>query len=110
MEGVESITLKGLFNDSSSSDETSTYTVRLHFAEPQEVKVGKRVFNVIVQDRKAVTGLDIVEQTGGANRVFVAEGKGIPAKDGKLKLEFVPDPESEFAPLICGVEVRLEGE
>ncbi len=109
VEGINRIHLEGLFNDTSNPSGGSTYTVRLHFAEPAEVSNGKRVFDVLMQGDMVLQGLDIVEKTGGARRVFVAEIEGVrPNGDGELMLEFISSPGSERKPLLSGLDVFLE--
>lgn len=108
VEGVKSFRLEGLFNDESNPS-PSTYTVRLHFAEPADISAGERVFDVLLQGNRAIQELDIVEEAGGSHRVFVAEIEGVsPEENGALTLEFVSTPESHRAPLLSGIEVRLE--
>ncbi len=108
VEGVSSLRLEGLFNDNSNPS-GSTYTVRLHFAEPVKIAAGKRVFDVLLQGEKVLQSLDIVEKAGGARNVFVARIEGAsPDANGGLTLDFVPSPDSEREPLLSGVDVQLE--
>ncbi len=83
------------------------YTVRLYFAEPDETMPGERVFDVALQGRKVLDGLDIVAEAGGANRPVVKEFSGIMV-DYDLKVVFVQQKKGK-APLICGIEVVAEG-
>ncbi|MBI5722402.1 MAG: PQQ-binding-like beta-propeller repeat protein [Planctomycetes bacterium] len=80
------------------------YTVRLYFAEPDEVKADERVFSISVQDQIKIEDLDIVRETGGPRRLLVKELKGINVK-GELKITFTP---KNGAALICGVEAIAE--
>ena len=77
------------------------YTVRLVFAEPDEVAAGGRVFNVSVQGEVVVSGLDIVKRTGGAKRVLEIELPNVKAREA-IDVTFTS---SVGQPLICGVEV-----
>ncbi|MCX6909081.1 MAG: PA14 domain-containing protein, partial [Verrucomicrobia bacterium] len=78
------------------------YTVRLVFAEPEDIRAGQRVFDVKLQGREVLPSLDIVKQAGGSNRGIVREFRGVKAVDA-LEIEFVP--RSAKPPLICGVEL-----
>ncbi len=81
------------------------YTVRLVFAEPEEIRAGQRVFDVKLQGREVLPALDIVKQAGGSRRGIVREFRGVKAA-GALEIEFVPH--SAKPPLICGVELIAE--
>ncbi|MFA6561718.1 MAG: PQQ-binding-like beta-propeller repeat protein [Verrucomicrobiia bacterium] len=81
------------------------YTVRLVFAEPENIRAGQRVFDVKLQGREVLPALDIVKQAGGSNRGIVREFRGVKATEA-LEIEFVPH--SAKPPLICGVELIAE--
>ncbi|MFZ2639952.1 MAG: PQQ-binding-like beta-propeller repeat protein [Verrucomicrobiia bacterium] len=81
------------------------YTVRLVFAEPEEIRAGQRVFDVKLQGREVLSSLDVLKQAGGARRGIVREFRGIKATEA-LEMEFVP--RSSKPPLICGVELIAE--
>jgi len=83
------------------------YTVRLYFAEPDETMPGERVFDVAIQGRKVLDGLDIVAEAGGSNRPVVKEFTGIMV-DYDLTVAFAQRKKGK-APLICGIEVVAEG-
>ena len=86
-----------------------TYTVRLHFCEPDPIGIGRRVFNVKLQGREVLKDFDIVKRAGGADRTAVVELRGIKVKE-TLTLEMTPLPSSKLAePVISGVEIRAEG-
>jgi hypothetical protein len=88
----------------------SRYRLRLHFCEPHEVEVGRRVFDVRVQDELVLDDLDIIRETGGKNRALVEELNGI-AADKALVLEFIPQgrgPGDMSAPVLSGLEVYRE--
>ncbi|MFC1452471.1 PQQ-binding-like beta-propeller repeat protein [Verrucomicrobiota bacterium] len=81
------------------------YTVRMHFAELDDVGVGERVFDVRLQGRKVLEAFDIVKAAGGRGRPVVKEFRGIPAS-GALALEFLPTANGiPRGPLINGLEV-----
>ncbi len=71
---------------SGSSDETATYTVRLHFADPDPSNPASRVFNVLLQGQVVMENFDIVDSAGRPQRTLVREFKGIPIAD-KLTID-----------------------
>ncbi|MBI5822117.1 MAG: PQQ-binding-like beta-propeller repeat protein [Verrucomicrobia bacterium] len=81
------------------------YTVRLVFAEPEEIRAGQRVFDVKLQGREVLSSLDVLKQAGGPRRGIVREFRGIKATEA-LEIEFVA--RSSKPPLICGVELIAE--
>jgi outer membrane protein assembly factor BamB len=88
------------------------YTVRLHFAEPDNAKAGKRIFDVSLQGKKCLEKFDIASQAGGKNRVVVKEFRGI-SVEKSLTLEFKPadltkDNTSKYPPVISGIEMIAE--
>ena len=85
-----------------SDDQTARDDLVLHFAEAEEARVGRRVFDVKVQDRTVISRLDIVAASGGANRALTKEFRGIVVR-GSLTVELVPVRGK--APLICSLEV-----
>ena len=85
------------------------YTVRLHFAEPEDVQPGERVFDVSVQGRMALRGLDVVQEAGGSNRALVKEFSGIEVKD-RLVVELTPDAAKAIpSAVLSGIEIQAEG-
>ncbi len=89
-----------------------TYTVRLHFADPDNDKPGQRVFGVSLQGDSALSDFDVAKEASGRYRAIVKEFKGVRVKD-KLTIHFTPtggEMTAANAPLLCGVEVVREGE
>jgi len=85
------------------------YRVRLHFAEVDDLKPGARVFDVRVQDKEAVSKLDIVREAGGPMKSLVKEVFGVGVKD-KLTVELVPAGEGQSpGTLLSGIEIVAEG-
>lgn len=65
-----------------------TYTVNLHFAEIYFSSVGKRVFNIDLEDGQGrIDGLDIVS-AAGPNAAFVKTIENIQVVDGSLDIDF----------------------
>jgi hypothetical protein len=90
--------------------EPRSFTVRLHFAEIDDVQPGQRVFDVAVQGETVLQGLDVVRAAGGRNRALVKELKGVKASD-QIVIELTPEGEPsgrDALPVICGVEVVKE--
>jgi hypothetical protein len=81
------------------------FTVRLFFAEPEEIRAGERVFGVAIQGRPIAREVDVVRQSGGTHCGLLLESKGIPIKDS-LCIEFTP--RTQAPPLLCGVELIAE--
>jgi outer membrane protein assembly factor BamB len=86
-----------------------TYTLRLYFAEPDDLKPGERVFTVAVQGQEILKDFDIVKEAGGPNRSLVKEIKGV-KMTRDLILTFTPSGNATVkVPLICGLEMIAEG-
>jgi len=89
---------------------SARYTVRLLFAESENDKAGRRVFDVKLQGRDVLTNFDIFKESGGAARALVRELKGVEAADS-LVLELLPRtrPAGEAAmPVVSGIEIVRE--
>ena len=85
--------------------EAKSYTVRLHFAELDNLKPGQRAFDVKLQGEVVLEGLDIVKEAGGRNVALVKEFRDIQGEE-TIKLEFVPH--TERAPIISAIEIYEE--
>jgi outer membrane protein assembly factor BamB len=94
--------IKGAF------EQTRPYTVRLFFAETEEKEIGRRLFDVSIQDKKVLEAFDILKEAGRVNRPVVKEFKAIMVKDD-LKISLTPSAESRAGPLLCGIEIIAEG-
>ena len=82
-------------------------SLRLHFAEIEDVKPGERVFDVKVQGKTVLKDFDVAKAAGGRNRAVVKEIGGIVAARA-LTLEFVPKakaPTDRTAAIISGIEI-----
>ena len=88
----------------SSAAPTCTYTVRLVFAEPDDVEPGERVFDVAIQGETVLSEFDIAAEAAGPHRVLVKEFPGIAAAD-TLRIELTPQ---RGEPILCGVELRRD--
>jgi len=92
-----------------SDKQPRPYTVRLHFAEPDDVQPGERVFNISLQGKTAVASLDVVKEAGGRHRALVKEFSGVRVGDD-LTIRFAPNASAKVpAAVLCGVEIQAEG-
>ncbi len=80
------------------------YTVRLHFAEPDEVGPGGRVFDVALNGREVLKDFDIAREAGGRLRAVVREFTGVRARK-ELALTLAPRVSET---ILCGLEVTAE--
>jgi outer membrane protein assembly factor BamB len=87
-----------------SQPDSGSYTVRLHFCEPDDAKVDQRVFSVNVQDQLVVDKLDVVRESGGAHRSLIREIENVQV-DKALKIDLIPH---RGRPVLSGIEVVAE--
>jgi hypothetical protein len=93
------------------SPATRSFTVRLHFAEIDDVRPGQRVFDVAIQGLTVLKNFDIVRDAGGSNRPLVREFRGIQASP-RVTIDLTPRGEAgtaEREPILSGVEIVEEG-
>jgi len=82
------------------------YTVRLHFCEPSEsVQPGQRVFDVALQGKTVLEGLDLMADGGEPCRSVVKQFTKIAVQD---KLTITLTPKGKLPPVISGVELLEE--
>jgi len=79
-----------------------TFTVRLYFAEPDEIAAGQRVFDVRLQGRTVVEKLDVVAAAGGWRRGLVRQFAAV-AVGESLEVELVP--RTPLPAVISGIEL-----
>jgi len=85
-----------------------SYTVRLHFVEPDDLGPGERVFDVAIQGQPALAGFDIVKEAGAKLRPVVKEFQSIKVKQD-LTITFARSQSGTVhGPVICGVEIVAE--
>jgi beta-galactosidase len=81
------------------------YTVRLHFAEVDQVRPGERVFDVLVQDKKVLANFDILKEAGGPMTAIVKEVPDVEVRD-ILKIELTPGGTDQTREtLLSGIEI-----
>ena len=85
-----------------------SYTVRLHFVEPDGMKAGRRLFHVSLQGREVLHDLDVAGEAGGPMRALVKEFRSVSVKRD-LEIRFSPSSEAECrVPMLSSVEVVAE--
>jgi hypothetical protein len=89
------------------SAQSPPYTVRLYFAEPEELHAGDRCFAVSLQGQEVLGNLDVVKEAGGAHRGIVREFHGVRAEK---ELVVSLTPRSGRPTLLCGMEITAEGQ
>jgi len=82
------------------------YTLRLYFAEPEDLKPGQRVFDVQVEGQAPLENVDIIKEAGAPQRGIVREWKGIEANE-KVTVTF-KSKTAPFTALLCGLELIAE--
>ncbi|MCI0458080.1 MAG: PQQ-binding-like beta-propeller repeat protein [Gemmataceae bacterium] len=91
-----------------ASEAGRSYTVRLHFLEPEKLGPGQRVFCVALQGKEVLKDFDIARAAGGANRPVVREFRGVPVTSS-LTVTFRPaEGAAVRSAVLCGIEVRAE--
>jgi hypothetical protein len=83
------------------------FTVRLHFAEPDDVRPGDRRFDVLLQGKPVLTGFDIAREAGGVRKALVRTFKGIAAGDAVM-VEVRSAAGCARPPVLGGVELIAE--
>ncbi len=86
-------------------DETRTYSVTLHFADLQNLAVGRRVFDIVLQGETVAQDFDIARETGGELSAVARTFAGIRAAD-RIELELLPGANSVAGPLLSGIEIE----
>ena len=87
-----------------------SFTVRLHFAEPDAVAPGRRVFDVALQGKTVLRGMDIAKESGGRYTPLVKEFRGVTGRD-VLTLALTPRDAAGkpgLDPVISGIEIVEE--
>ena len=86
--------------------ETLPYTVRLHFAEPEGLEPGERLFTVVMQGDEVLASLDVAKAARGPRRHLAKTFRNIQVRD-KLLVAF--KPEGARGAVLCGLEVAAQG-
>jgi hypothetical protein len=78
------------------------YTVRLHFAELYWNAAGKRTFNVNVQGKQVLSGIDIFAAAGGQYKAWVRGVVDTANGSGQIRVTFTNIVDKAT---ICGIEI-----
>jgi hypothetical protein len=103
VQNVESVKVPLVIGDE-VNDGPQLYTVRLHFAEPDNLEAGERVFGITVQGKPVFDEVDVVRETGAMRRSLVKEVSGVEV-DRELQIDF---SSAGATALLCGVEIVKE--
>ncbi|MEN6424669.1 MAG: PQQ-binding-like beta-propeller repeat protein, partial [Phycisphaerales bacterium] len=92
--------------DREQVDGERSYTVRLHFMEPEDKEPGQRRFDIALNGRTVLKDFDIVTEARAPNVGIVRTFQGIRASDF-VTISLAPvDANSET--ILCGVEIVAE--
>ncbi len=81
-----------------------TYTVRLHFCEPDDLKPGQRVFDVRLSGKPVLEQFDVIATSGNRYKAVVKEFKTVTATTD-LTIDLVA---RKGSPILNGVEIVSE--
>jgi hypothetical protein len=84
--------------------ETTTYRVRLLFAELEDMAPGQRVFDVLINKQTALASFDVAREAG-ATRAAVIQEFQARSRDGSLTITLSP---KKGDPVLSGVEIKTE--
>jgi hypothetical protein len=82
---------------------SSSYTVKLYFAEIEKIKADSRVFNVDVQGKNVLRDFNIAKEAGGVNKLTTKVIEGVVVKD-KLTIK-LSSASKDILPLLSGIEI-----
>jgi hypothetical protein len=87
-----------------SGQAPASYTVRLYFAEPEEVAPVGRRFSVYLQGKRVLEDFDVAEAAGGPRRALTKEFADVEV-DGDLEIRLEPSPGAAVdKPVLCGFQ------
>jgi outer membrane protein assembly factor BamB len=99
--GVEGATSITLTVSATEPKTPQSYTVRLHFAEPDDAQPGERVFDIALQGKPMVQNVDIAKESGGNLVSIVREFKNVEA-GRTVTLDLTP---RTGRPVLSGIEI-----
>lgn len=103
-EGSESV--EGADLDLEQTRAQRSYTVRLHFMEPEDKRPGERRFDVALNGRTVLEDFDIASEAGAPHVGIVRTFQGIRASDFVTVSLTPADANSET--ILCGIEIVAE--
>ena len=86
----------------------AAYTVRLHFAEPEELQPGERVFDVLLQGAVVLKDFDMVREAGGARQALVKTFPGVRVADELTVRLRASAATPARQPILCAIEVTRD--
>ena len=103
---VNASTYRVIYKDAKAEKEQ--YTVRMHFAELENLMPGERVFDIKLQGKVVEKSLDVLKAAGGQYTALIKEYKGV-STEGTIQIEFVPHGEAAkgkgHQPILNGLEI-----
>ncbi len=99
--------LRGVTKVSVPVERPGNYRVKLVFLEPEKVKEGDRIFDVVIGGKTVLRGFDIRATTGGARRVAIQEFL-VPVRGEALEVEL--RSKTKRPTVLSGVEVIAAGQ
>ena len=84
------------------------FTVRLIFAEPDDIAVGERMFHVQMQGERVLRDFDVVRAAGGPRRSVTREFNGVEVSEN-LVVQIAPSNFNTLPPVLSGLEIVEEG-
>ncbi len=84
-----------------ATERPSPHTVKLYFAEGEEMAPGERVFDILIQDQPVETDFDVAKLAGGSRNTIVREYANVMLVD-ELSITLKP---KQGEPVISGVEI-----
>jgi len=80
------------------------YDITFHFAEPNDVAPGERLFDIVVEDERVIEGLDVMLLRDGKVRsALTVTIRNVQLDDGELSISFEA---SEGLPILSGLTAR----
>jgi len=83
------------------------YAVRLHFAELDDVAPGDRVFDVAIQGKTVIRGLDVVAEAGACRTALTRKIEGITATD-TITIGLIRSADGRLPGILSGIEIDQE--
>ncbi len=82
------------------------YQVRLKFVETAVKNKGERVFDVLINGKKALTGFDILQEAGGPDKALEKTFRDVaPDAQGQITLRFIA---SAGDAKVCAIEIERQ--
>ena len=81
----------------------STYTIKLYFAEIEQINSESRTFDVEIQGKKILTSFNIAKEANGINRLITKSFAKVSIND-KLNIK-LSSANKDILPLLSGIEI-----